>query len=490
MPNPYVPIQQDSSPDWQQTLGQIYANRERQALMQYHNVETAKVMQELQDRQRLNAAYAPPTPSLINRQTGAPVQQIDQDQQDAATAARLRQVGTPEAYAEAGKVEAAAAARRQAATMQAKEQLENHQRTLGLAGQIVDGINDQTSYDRSIPQLEKLGVIPVGSAPPLFDPKAKPAFMQSLQDAALTVDQHLSQLHAQQVAAETARHNAEEEARQRAADAAMQKYRDEEMRQGRQRLGIEGGRLALERQRYNFDSNAAIESQAQQVASGDVKPPSISRSNPYAQAIMKRVYEINPNYSDSLYTATQDLRSTKAGSGGANATRLGTAILHGDRALENSKNLGFSEGLMTGISTAGTAKYRQDAEFLTGEIGQYVEGGKLTVKQGEDLKTDLFSSRQGVRDAALKEIIGLSGGKLKAQAQQFKNGTRQEFPYERVFNDPEIMGALQKHGVLGGGEPEPKPVPWPQQPPIGSVQDGYRFKGGNPADQSSWEPVK
>jgi hypothetical protein len=27
-------------------------------------------------------------------------------------------------------------------------------------------------------------------------------------------------------------------------------------------------------------------------------------------------------------------------------------------------------------------------------------------------------------------------------------------------------------------------------PKIGEVQQGYRFKGGNPADQSSWEKVK
>jgi hypothetical protein len=30
----------------------------------------------------------------------------------------------------------------------------------------------------------------------------------------------------------------------------------------------------------------------------------------------------------------------------------------------------------------------------------------------------------------------------------------------------------------------------PKPPAVGTVQDGYRFKGGNPADQKNWEKVK
>jgi hypothetical protein len=255
--------------------------------------------------------------------------------------------------------------------------------------------------------------------------------LDEAQKQAQTAASTAAPIQAAANAAETARHNAADEKTARA------------------RISIEGARLAFDRNRQGTQDGQAIEAQAQQIANGDVKGLSQSRNNPFSRAVMQRVYEINPKYSDSLYTATQDLRSSKPNSTGANVGRLGTAILHADSALENSKNLGFSEGLLTGVGTAGTAAYNKDAEFLKGEIGQYVIGKSLTVDEGNKLGNDLYSSRQSVRDSAINEVIKLSGGKLKSQMQTFKNATQNDFPTDRVFNDPEIRGALQKHGVIG-----------------------------------------
>jgi hypothetical protein len=197
---------------------------------------------------------------------------------------------------------------------------------------------------------------------------------------------------------------------------------------------------------------------------------------------MARVYEINPKYTDSLYTANQDLRSTKPTSAGATMTRLGTSILHADQALQGSQDLGFSPGLATGISTAGTAAYKQSAEFLTGEVGKLVTGGNLTVSEGNKISSDLLSSRQGVRDSALHKIIDLGGGKIKASMEQYTNATQNPFPTDRVFNDPEIAASLHKHGVIGNDAP-PTTAPtthafslsaWQRANPKGSQQQGYQ----------------
>lgn len=45
--------------------------------------------------------------------------------------------------------------------------------------------------------------------------------------------------------------------------------------------------------------------------------------------------------------------------------------------------------------------------------------------------------------------------------------------------------------LTGKGKPAPtKPAGAIKAPAVGTVKDGYRFKGGNPADQNSWEKVK
>ncbi|MDL4446330.1 hypothetical protein [Klebsiella michiganensis] len=66
---------------------------------------------------------------------------------------------------------------------------------------------------------------------------------------------------------------------------------------------------------------------------------------------------------------------------------------------------------------------------------------------------------------------------------------------------PDSANVMVNRGMVGTGiqprdwskpqaEPkEPERPQWPGAPKVGTVQDGYKYTGGNPADQSSWEKV-
>jgi hypothetical protein len=185
------------------------------------------------------------------------------------------------------------------------------------------------------PQIaQQVNSIPGGEKPPLNpqQPMTKQQLSQfgpmlsmgnSYLDQELARRQKQAELKAEQAKPQQAAATAAETARHNVADEGN----------ARQRLSIEGARLAFDKARQGTQDETAIEAQAQQIANGDVKGLSQARQNPFARAVMARVYEINPKYSDSLYTATQDLRSSKPNSMGGNVGRLGTAILHADEAL-------------------------------------------------------------------------------------------------------------------------------------------------------------
>lgn len=101
----------------------------------------------------------------------------------------------------------------------------------------------------------------------------------------------------------------------------------------------------------------------------------------------------------------------------------------------------------------------------------------------------------GVIDRAFNYYNVLASGKVltKQQAEDFKNITGQIYQaaqQEQQKIDADYRQRAQAYGLnpdrviqnLGQSAPSGAPA-------VGAVQDGYRFKGGNPADPKSWEKL-
>lgn len=252
-----------------------------------------------------------------------------------------------------------------------------------------------------------------------------------------TLEAHLNQ----QKADETKSHDIADEANTAAQRAETAKKDTSEAAYQRGELAVQQGKLSLDKQKQSVEQGGSIEAMAQQIASGDVKKPTVTRNNPFNEAVLKRAYEINPNLTDEAYTTKQDFLSSK-GKANLQVQSLNKLSAHLDELQSASGNAGFSP---VGFTAAGK-DLRLAEQLFSKEDVKFLSGaGVGTEGELNGLIEKIHSPVQSVRDSAIDTLSKFTSDAARQLGDQYERGTKQKFDPNQHFT-PTTVSMMQKHG--------------------------------------------
>jgi hypothetical protein len=143
--------------------------------------------------------------------------------------------------------------------------------------------------------------------------------------------------------------------------------------------------------------------------------------------------------------------------------------------------VGFNQALKTAGIDAGYADASANSQAYSANMAQNV--GKLI---------KLFGAGTGLSDADRAYAEKMAGGKIALDRKALEKilDITERASRNVIKRHNKNVKGIKTNIPLEVELDDEAPAAAPKAPAVGTVKDGYKFKGGNPADQNSWEKVK
>lgn len=209
-------------------------------------------------------------------------------------------------------------------------------------------------------------------------------------------------------------------------------------------------------------------------------------TKPYGQQVMAEVMELNPQYQAEEFPArSAAYKAFKTGPQGNLVRSFNVGISHLNSlqgltaALGNGDVQLFNKiGQTVAEQTGKTAPTNFDAAkaIVGDEIIKAIVGGGGALADRENAQNQISRAKSPQQLlGVIQTYKTLMAGQLSGLSRQYQNATGRN-DFDQLLA-PETKAELEKHASA------------PQGPKPGTVQQGYRFNGGNPADPHSWTKV-
>ncbi len=150
-------------------------------------------------------------------------------------------------------------------------------------------------------------------------------------------------------------------------------------------------------------------------------------------------------------------------------------------ALQNNDARAFNAvGNFFGKQTGNAAPTNFDMakSVVGGEVAKALTGTNMALADREEIRSQLSAASSPEQlKGVITTLKALLGGQLKSLNQQYESGTgRKDFNTKLT---PAARKELEKVMQPEAGAKKP--------PAVGTIVDGWRFKGGDPANKANWE---
>jgi hypothetical protein len=225
---------------------------------------------------------------------------------------------------------------------------------------------------------------------------------------------------------------------------------------------------------------------------GDLTLPPANSRAPGAQELRRAVMQYDPTFNEQR---AQIRKAFTTGKEGQNIGAINTAVVHLGRLADTAdalKNGSFTPGnemyqyFKDKFGSATTTNFGLLKDAVAGEMAAALKGSATDIEIANMKQSIRASNSPEQMQGVVKEGMGILSDKAKTYDDRYHRDNPDDTSWSPIL--PTAKESLNRFGVpyTGSARGAEAPAQAPKDPPIGTVKNGWFYKGGGAGKKENW----